>query len=354
VPSAPTAAAASAPISTTAATVLSQRPPAPPPAAPAAVSRPATGEPAHGAGKRIVWIAAAAAALVLLVAVGWIVLRQRSKSATATPAQLAPLPSPEQQSHVTAAAAIAEARSELAQGEITAALQAVARAELAEPGNPDTAALRDEIESRQQEVDQAERAAKIEAALKTTRYAYGEHRYADAVAAGKSVLAIDPSNSEATKLIAASQAEIRDLKARQAEMARAEEAPPPPAPAAPAVEQPTVPKGPVIPADEALLRIQFASATSEGVLTIYAGEHQILRERFKFVRKTGFLLREKTSGTMEATRKLAPGTQTLLVYVALPGKPTHAISIDADLAGGTERVLDIVVDESGGAAAKLR
>ena len=48
-----------------------------------------------------------------------------------------------------------------------------------------------------------------------------------------------------------------------------------------------------------VLGIEFFSEASEGALTIYAGERQIVREPFKFVRKTGFLRSEKISGQPE-------------------------------------------------------
>jgi len=350
----PSAKPAPAPASTTAATVLSQRP-RPGAVAPAAPA-PAPGGKLQGllAGTRgRIILGAAAAAVIAIAVVAWLLLSGGNSKPAPVAAPLAPIPTPEQQAHVTAAAAIAEARSQLAQGEIQAALQAVARAELAEPGNPETTALREEIESRQQEIQQAERADKVEAALKPARYAYGERRYADAISAGRAVLEIDPDNAEATRIIAQSEASIRQLKQRQQAIEQAQQEPPPPEPATPAVAEPA-PRRSGVPANETHLRIDFASASSEGVLTIYADERQVFREPFRFVRKTGFLQRERTSGTMEAVRKLEPGQQTLRIYVAIPGKATRAISLDANLVGGTSPALEIRVDEEGNASASLK
>ncbi len=343
---------AGSPVSTTARTVLSPRPPISPAGAPATgVAAPASQAPTPARPGWAKWVFVGAGAVVLfLLGLAW-ALSGPKAAPSEVPAPVAPVTTPEQQSRVTAAAAIAEARTHLAQGEVAAALQAVARAELAEPGNPETAALREEIESRQQEIEQADHAAKVNAALKVTRYAYGEHRYADAIAAGRNVLAIDPSNAEATRLISEAQVAIGQLKERREQIAAAQEREAEPAPAAPTPV--ATPVANPIPANEAHVHIMFASASSEGVLTIYAGSRQILREPFKFVRKTGFLLREKTSGTMEATRKLKPGPLTFLVYVALPGKPTRAISIESKLAGGSSRTLKIQVDEEGHASAAL-
>ncbi|MGH7338551.1 MAG: hypothetical protein ACREI7_13300 [Myxococcota bacterium] len=89
------------------------------------------------------------------------------------------------------------------------------------------------------------------------------------------------------------------------------------------------------------------------MLTIYAGDKQVLREPFRFVRRTGFLAREKTSGTIMATRKVPVGALALKVYVTLPGKATRAILLDGDFPGGASRTLVIRVDGDGNATAGL-
>jgi hypothetical protein len=110
---------------------------------------------------------------------------------------------------------------------------------------------------------------------------------------------------------------------------------------------PTAAPPPVAPDAVADLRIDFQSDLSEGVLTIYAGERQILREPFKFVRKTGFLRSEKISGRIEAQRQLPPGTLTLRAYVSSGGKPTRTATVDATLQPGGGHTLAVRVDEQG-------
>ncbi len=272
------------------------------------------------------------------------------------PSPVAPAPSPEQQSRVTAAVALAEARTLLAQGNLQGALQSVARAELADPDSADARQLRAEIDVRSRELAAAaELDRKVTEGMIAAREAYAKRRYDDALAALAGVLALRPDEPEALRLSA--DAELaRDRQRERQRQARvpvqtpappvAVEAAPPAAQATPVVEA-AAPR-------EASLAIAFQSDWSEGVLTIYAGERQILREPFKFVRKTGFLRSEKVSGSLEARRTLAPGPTTLRVYVSMPGKPTKAIALDANLAAGASHTLSVRVDAEGAATATLR
>lgn len=265
--------------------------------------------------------------------------------------EAAPAPALEQQIRVTAAAAISEARTHLAAGNLDGALQAVARAELAEPQNGETLALREEIEARRQELAESSKQAKIEEGLRAARYAYAERRYTDAISAAKAVLVIDGSNGEARRIAGEADRAAKRLRERQQAIEAAQQAPPEaPAPAA----EPAPPAVDPAIMNEAQLRIEFASERSEGVLTVYAGDKQVLRESFKFVRRTGFLAREKTSGTILATRKVAVGPMALKVYVTLPGKATRAILLDGDFPGGTTQTLVIRVDSDGNAAAGFK
>jgi hypothetical protein len=338
-------------VSPTAATVLSAvpkgatQPIAPRPAATAPAPAPA--KPKSGNRKWLL-IAGVAALVFLVAAAGGFWLR-RPPSAVSIAEQPAPAPSPEQQTHVTAAGAVAEARSQLAQGNLDGALQAVARAELAEPGSREILALRQEIEARRQEVAEAERQAKLDQLLKKARYAFAEKRYTDAAASAKGVLALDPANGDAKRLVADSTAALKRLRERQ-EAAEAAAAVPPPAPAPVVAPMPKVDSEAL---KQSELTIDFASERSEGVLTIYVGDRQILREPFRFLRRTGFLAREKTSGTIQAVRRLPSGPLTLRVYVALPNEATHAISLEGTLPGAGKARLEIRVTAGGVASAQL-
>jgi hypothetical protein len=104
---------------------------------------------------------------------------------------------------------------------------------------------------------------------------------------------------------------------------------------------------------DARLAITFFSEASEGVLTIYAGERQIVREPFRFVRKTGFLRSEKISGSLSFERTLPAGAAALRVYVSVPGKPTKSVLVEGELAGGSTPTLDVKVDGEGRTTATL-
>jgi hypothetical protein len=107
-------------------------------------------------------------------------------------------------------------------------------------------------------------------------------------------------------------------------------------------------------ATDAPLKVEFTSDLSEGVLTIYAGERQIVRQPFKFVRKSGIFRREEVSGALEAHRRIPAGPLMLRVYVAIPGSPTRAVALDKQIVGGTSYTLVIRVDAEGRTTAELR
>ncbi len=162
------------------------------------------------------------------------------------------------------------------------------------------------------------------------------------------MLALVPEHPEAVKLAADSESALARQKERERAQKSAREAAQVAAASAPApvaIPQTTAqPEAPApVPAD-ATVEIDFYSELSEGVLTVYSGERQILREPFKFVKKTGFLSKEKIPGALGAQRTLPAGAAALRVYVTLPGKPTKAIVVEGNLVGGTTRRLVIRVD----------
>jgi hypothetical protein len=253
-------------------------------------------------------------------------------------------------------AVLDEVRLQIGRGELEAALAGLARVEAADPGNATARVLRETVErqSRDQpatsELDQ-----RVADGLSVAREEFARKRYEQAITAASAVLAEVPGNPDAEKLVADSRAAQERLKERQRTAKAA-------APAAPPVSVP--PTSATVPAvrapaagpeavGNAQLAIQFFSDVSEGTLTIYAGERQIVREPFKFVRKTGFLRSEKVSGAMNFQRALAAGPMQLRVYVSLPGKPTRSVMVDADLAGGSATKLEVRVSADGQATANL-
>jgi len=306
-----------------------------------------------GTGRRR-WLVPALAGVAVLALLGlaglWLV-----GSGGSVDAPVAPSLSAEQQNRLTAATALAEARTLLAQGELQGALQAVARAELADPASSDARELRARIDLRSRELAAAaELDRRVAEGMIVAREAYSRRRYEDAATAVRGVLELRPDEPEARKLLADADAAIERQRQRQRAALAVTPTPVPSsqprAPvAAPAMAQPE----PAPLRHDSTLVIDFRSDSSEGVLTIYAGERQIVREPFKFVRKTGFLRSEKISGQLEARRTLEPGATTLRVYVAMPGRPTKAVAVDGELFGGRDHTLTIRVDSEGTTTATL-
>jgi serine/threonine protein kinase len=329
--------------------VVTPEPPSAPkeaaPAVPASVTPVPARSPVPAARRRTILFAASGLAAVLVLALGALWLTEGASSS----APVAPAPSLEQQNRVTAATSLAEARTMLAQGNLQGALQAVARAELADPDSADARRLRAEIDLRSREMAaSAQTDRRVADGMIAAREAMAKRRYDEALVAVARVLELRPDEPEAVEL----RAEAESARSRQRERARqalASSATPTaaPAPSTMAVPVPTPQASVPAPDAPANLRIDFQSDLSEGVLTIYAGERQILRESFRFVRKTGFLRSEKISGRIEAQRQLAPGTLALRAYVSSAGKPTRTATIDAEIRPGADHTLAVRVDEQG-------
>ncbi len=301
------------------------------------------------------WLIPAVAGLAVLGFLGVVGLWMVGGSSESAP--VAPALSPEQQSRMTAATALAEGRTLLAQGDLQGALQGVARAELADPSSQDAAELRRQIDLRSRELAAAaELDRRVAEGMIAARESYSRRRYEEAATAVRGVLELRPEEPEAKRLLADAETAIDRLRNRQRSASIA--TPTPAAPVAPTRSEPAlalaVTPEPVPVRSDATLKIDFYSDSSEGILTIYAGERQIVREQFKFVRKTGFLRSEKVSGQIDARRTLEPGPTTMRVYVSMPGRPTKAIAVDGSLAAGGEATLEIRVDAEGVTTATLR
>lgn len=89
------------------------------------------------------------------------------------------------------------------------------------------------------------------------------------------------------------------------------------------------------------------------MLTVYEGEHQILRQSFRFVRHLGFLRDEPTKGHLEAMRLLPPGPVTFRVYVSLAHQGAKLVRVQGKLEAGAEQTLKIEVARSGAVTADL-
>ena len=244
-------------------------------------------------------------------------------------------PSAEEQRRLDLAEALVDARQRLEAGDLAGALAALAVAQQADPENVAARELRAEIERVSLDLSSAaEREQQVSEGLILAREEYAKRRYDAAISAAQGVLALVPEHPEAVKLAADSAIALARQKERQLSQKSAREAAQ--AAAASAAAPVAVPEAAAQPAAaapvpaDATVEIDFYSEVSEGALTVYSGERQILREPFKFVKKTGFLSKEKIPGAIGAQRTLPAGAVALRVYVSLPGKPTKAIVVEGE------------------------
>ncbi len=276
---------------------------------------------------------------------------------TESPAPPPAGPTVEVQRQLDLAAALAGARQRLDSGDLQGALAALAQAQQIEPENSAARELRAEIERVSLDLaSAAEREQRVSEGLILAREEYSKRRYEAAISAANGVLALVADHPEAAKLAADSETALarqkeRERSQRSAEAAQAAAANVP-APA-PVPQKPVVAPSPAPVAGDANVEIDFYSEVSEGVLTVYSGERQIFREPFKFVKKTGFLSKERIPGALSAQRTLPAGAVALRVYVTLPGKPTKAIVVEDNLVGGSNRRLIVRVDADARVDAQL-
>ncbi|MDX1644551.1 MAG: serine/threonine-protein kinase, partial [Thermoanaerobaculia bacterium] len=174
--------------------------------------------------------------------------------------------------------------------------------------------------------------------LAAARRSLADGRIRDAVEFSRRALAVDPMNLAAPDLIEAARREGERIAARREAIAE-----PMPTVSTPTVEsepepQPVPRAEPEPPAPvptTASLTVRLSAETSPGVLTVYAGEEQIVRERFRFVDdEEGGFLRSLTArpgaGTLELDFERQPAPHAFRVYVSMPGAPTQVLRLEED------------------------
>ncbi|HXT21003.1 MAG TPA: hypothetical protein VN923_09650 [Thermoanaerobaculia bacterium] len=245
-----------------------------------------------------------------------------------------------------------EARTQLDAGHPEAALEAVARAMPLAPGDPDLERMglriRSQLAARRR--TSAEQQAQLQALLQSAQTALAAGDPGRAADLARQVLALVPDEPNATALLANAQAATDAAKKRQRELAARAPAPAPAPGTRPAAAPVATAAVPIAAAGQAAgpatLRIDFFTELPEGVLTIYAGPKQILGEPFHFYKRTGLFRNQPEAGRIEASRQLPAGAAKLRVYVALPKRPPVVATVDAQLAGGSTRVLKVHFDQS--------
>jgi serine/threonine protein kinase/TolB-like protein len=100
------------------------------------------------------------------------------------------------------------------------------------------------------------------------------------------------------------------------------------------------------------LHIQFASRMPEGVLTLYADEKQILKEQFRYQKKSRLLRPKRSLGGFDTTREISSSTRTLRIYLLVEGE-SKLTTVTTDLLAGEERTLTIELFRKGTIEASL-
>ncbi len=104
---------------------------------------------------------------------------------------------------------------------------------------------------------------------------------------------------------------------------------------------------PVPAATTATLQLDFYTESPEGVVTVYVGREQIIKETFSFWEKKGWFSKRPKPGRIQSPKTLPEGPVEIIVYVAIEGKPTRKISEEVTLAGGSTNALRVRVGAEG-------
>jgi hypothetical protein len=100
------------------------------------------------------------------------------------------------------------------------------------------------------------------------------------------------------------------------------------------------------------LNIRFTSRVPDGVLTLYADEEQILKEQFRYEKKSRLLRPKRPLGGFETTRKISSDIRSLRIYLLVDGE-SKLTTLRTELLAGETRTLSIEVLRKGAIEASL-
>ncbi len=192
----------------------------------------------------------------------------------------------------------------------------------------------------------AQKAAQAEQALQEGQAAFGQGNYEEAERKAGEALALDGGRVEAQKLrddAAGKIAEARTAAARKKPV-KAVSAPlrraamPTAAPViARALPSPTaapVASGPTT------LRLLFDSPVSEGNVMVAVNDQILLRKQFDFRRKEGIFKKVNSTGTVDVSLPVKPGSITVKAWLSGPDIPASVLAqTNGQIASGETRVL---------------
>ena len=311
---------------------------------------------------RLVLVAAVTAATASML--GGLLLFAADRAAAGAPAE----PPPEHRQRLAAVPLLRAAHVKLDEGDPLAALGYLRRAERAAPDLPGVSARRRQVEDQARSLDRLEdRVDRVARGLEEARMAAEGARWEEAGRAAREVLAIETGNREAQEIAGRADAALARIARRREAEARArpagggaeegEEADP--AAAERAVAEPEAPRSAergepaAAPGGRARLEVYYYSAAPEGVLTVYLGEEQLLRESYRFYRKEGLFRTVPKHGEVESSYTVPSGPATLRVLVALPGRPAITRILEGNFPDGATRRLEVRLSEDRVLSARL-
>jgi hypothetical protein len=306
---------------------------------------------------RLALVAAVAAASAALL--GGLLLFAAARSAAEPAAE----PPAEHRQRLAAVPLLRSAHLRLEEGDPLAALTYLRQAERAAPDLPEVRARRRQVEEQARSLDRLEEHVdQVAKGLEEARIAAEQERWEEAGRAARAVLAVEPENREAREIAGRAGSALARIARR-----RAAETPSPASAAAPREDEEGLaaapePVGPAAPeaADESAaptgrsrLELYFYSAVPEGVLTVYVGEEQLLRESFRFYRKESFFRVVPAAGEIENSYTVPSGEATIRVLVALPGRPALSRVLEGELPDAGGRRLTVRLSEDRTLTARL-
>jgi hypothetical protein len=101
-----------------------------------------------------------------------------------------------------------------------------------------------------------------------------------------------------------------------------------------------------------ILDLAFTSRVPDGVLTLYADDQQILKQQFKYDKKSRFLRPKRALGGFESRLQISSATRTLRIYLLVDAE-SKLTTLSTDLSAGETRRLIIELYRKGTVEARL-
>ena len=100
------------------------------------------------------------------------------------------------------------------------------------------------------------------------------------------------------------------------------------------------------------LEVHFTSRVPAGILTLYADDAQILKEQFRYEKKSRLLKPKRTLGGFDAIGEVSPATRTLRIYLLVEGE-SKLTTVPTEFRAGETRRLNIELLRKGKVEALL-